>query len=259
MSLQEISLVGLSSLFTVAAPYFLYFRKKMSREKDPAKHSRSRIFKFISYNLLINSVAYIGFMVTFMSILSKPHVAIQSPYVIILSTLFLIAAAISFYGCGMYITAVIIETLTPPQFRKVPYLKRQFTVTNLFHGPVSHTLMFSGYIVAFALLCILDIVTGPSLSSIPRLFLISGALLGLSVGYAQITNGSAPFQTITGILSALALIILDRVEGWKFTESPVGIYMIGFITTFLILNLYYFTFHWKWKNIWHRSGYREYN
>lgn len=257
MSLQEISLVGLSGLSTFGAPFFLYFRKKMSREKQPSKHSRNRILKFIAYNLIFNSIAYLGFILTFLNVLTKPGLVISTP-IIVVSTLFLAASAISFYGCGIYITAVIIETLTPPEFRKIPYLKRQFVATNMFHGPVSHTIMLSGYIVAFSLLCILDLMTGTTLSSLPRLFLISGALLGLSVGYAQITNGSAPFHTITGILSVVALIILDRLEGWKFTSSPIGVYMIGFLITFLLLNLYTIMFRWKLQNLWGRSGYREY-
>ena len=129
----------------------------------------------------------------------------------------------------------------------------------MFHGPISHIIMFSGFIIAAALLSILDLMTGPTLESIPRLLLISGVIMGLSMGYAQIVNGTAPYHTITGIISAIALVILDRIEGWKFTASPMGIYMIGFTATFLILNAYYFTFHWKWINIWGRSGYGEYN
>lgn len=258
MSLQEASLVSLSSVFTLAAaPSFLYYRKRMSKDKKPENHSRRNIAKFTAFNLALNSLAYTGYMVVFLGIITKPGVTYSFP-IILVATLFLLAAAITFYGCGIYMTAVIIETLTPQQLRKVPYFKRQFTATNMFHGPISHILIFSGFLVAGALLCVLDLMTGPSLDSIPRIFLISGAILGLSMGYAQITNGSAPFHTVTGIVCVIALFVLDKIEGWKFTSSPVGVYMIGFIVTFLVLNLYFFTFHWKWKNLWHRSGYREY-
>jgi len=258
MSLEEISLVGLSGLSAFGVTFFNRFRNRMSRDKEPSKHSRNRILKFIAFNLILNAVAYIGFILTFLNVFTKPGIVITTP-IILVSALFLISSAITFYGCGIYITAVILETLTPPGFRKLPYLSRQFKVTNMFHGPISHTIMFSGYIIAFSLLCVLDLMTGPSISSIPRLFLISGALLGLSAGYAQISSGNAPFQTITGVLSVIALVILDQVEGWKFTQSPIGIYMIGFFITFLFLNVYTIVFRWKGKNIWSRSGYREYN
>jgi hypothetical protein len=258
MSLQEISLVSLSSGFAIAAPSFLYFRKKMSKEKEPSKHSRNRIIRFTAYNLILNSLAYFGFMLVFLGIISKPGVTMNLPLVFA-STCFLLASAITFYGCGIYITAVITETLTPQEFRKMPYFKRQFTVTNMFHGPISHTIIFSGFIVAGALLCILDLMTGPTIDSIPRLLLVGGGIMGLSMGYSQIINGSAPYHTVIGIVSVVGLYVLDRVEGWKFTSSPVGIFMIGFFVAFLLLNIYTIIFRWKGKNIWGRSGYREYN
>lgn len=257
MSLQELSLVALSGAFSLAAPSFLYFRRKMSKEKAPEKQSRKRILRFTAFNLILNSLAYFGIMLTFLSVITKPGV-IMTPTLTIISTFFLLAGAVTFYGCGMYITAVITETLTPQQFRKLPYFRRQFIATNMLHGPVSHTIMFSGFIVAGALLVILDMITGTPLESLPRLFLVCGALLGLSMGYAQIVNGSAPFHTITGIISVIALVILDRFNDWKFTGSPIGVYMMGFLITFLILNIYTIMFRWKWKNLWNRSGYREY-
>ena len=177
----------------------------------------------------------------------------------LISAFFLLAAGITFYGGGIYITSVVIETLTPKQAREDSLFRRQTLAINLFHGPISHIIIFSGFIISGALLAILDLYTGPTLDSLPRYILASGAILGLTMGYAQITNGTAPYQTITGIFCVVALFILDRFENWKFTSSPVGIYMIGFFITFLLLNLYYFNFRWKWKNLWSRAGYREYN
>lgn len=247
----------MSGAFALAAPTFLYYRKRMSKNSKPENYSKRRILEFTGFNMAVTSVAYFGFMLVFLGIITKPSVVFTIPLVL-LSAFFLLAAAITFYGCGIYITSVIIDTYTPRQLRKIPHLRRQTLATNMFHGPISHIIMFSGFIIAAALLSILDLMTGPTLESIPRLLLISGAIMGLSMGYAQIVNGTAPYHTITGIISVIALVILDRIEGWKFTASPMGIYMIGFTATFLILNAYYFTFHWKWKNLWGRSGYREY-
>lgn len=257
MSLQEISLLTLSGLFTVVSPTFLYYRKRMSKNSKPENYSKRRILEFTGFNMAINSVAYFSFMLVFLGIITKPGVVFTVPLVL-LSAFFLLAAAVTFYGCGMYIASVIIDIYTPRQLRKIPYLRRQAIATDIFHGPISHIIIFSGFIIAAVLLCILDLMTGPTLDSIPRLLLIGGAILGLSMGYAQIVNGTAPYQTITGIVSVIALVFLDWLQGWKFTGSPVGIYMIGFIITFLFLNIYYITFHWKFHNIWTRSGYREY-
>ena len=154
-------------------------------------------------------------------------------------------------------TAVIIDTLTPKHVRNTPHLRKQLLATHIFHGPISHIIIFSGFIVSGALLAILDLATGATTDSFPKLILFSGAILGLAMGYAQITNGTAPFQTVTGIICIVALFILDHFLNWKFSASPMGVYLIGFFVTFLLLNLYYFNFRWKWKNLWNRAGYRD--
>lgn len=258
MALQEISLVGLSGIFAIAAPPFLHFRERMSKNADPKTYSKKQVIRFTAINIFLNSFAFFGFMLIFLSIITKPDVVFTFP-LYLTSALFLLAAGITFYGCGIYMTSVIIDTLTPRDVRKTPELRKQLLATSMFHGPISHIIIFSGFIVSGALLAILDLSTGPTLDTLPRYILVSGAILGLTMGYAQITNGTAPYQTITGIICIIALFIMDKFENWKFTSSPIGIYMIGFFITFILLNLYYFNFRWKWKNLWTRSGYREYN
>lgn len=250
--------MGLSSLFAIATPPFLRFRERMSRNANPKTYTKKDVMRFTAFNIFINSFTYFGFMLIFLSILKKPNVVFTLPLYLI-SAFFLLAAGITFYGSGIYMTSVIIDTLTPKEVRKNLKLRKQLLATHLFHGPISHIIIFSGFIVSGALLTILDLSTGPTLDSLPKLILVSGAILGLFMGYAQITNGSAPYQTITGLFCVAALFILDKFENWKFTLSPLGAYMIGFFITFLLLNLYYIIFQWKWKNLWGRSGYREYN
>ena len=257
MSIQEISLVSLSGIFALAAPPFLRFRERMSKASSPETYSKVHVMQFTALNVFINSLAYFGFMLIFLTIITKPTITFNIE-LFLLSAFFLLASGITFYGCGIYMTAVIIETLKPSHARNTSSLRKQITAINLFHGPISHIIIFSGFIISGALLAVLDLTTGPTPDSLPRLVLFSGAILGLSMGYAQITNGTAPYQTVTGIISVIALFLLDKFENWRFTSSPVGIYMIGFLATFLLLNLYYFNFRWKWKNLWGRAGYRVY-
>ena len=258
MALQEISLVGLSGVFAIAAPPFLRFRERMSRNASPKTYTKKDVMRFTAFNIFINSLAYFGFMLIFLSILRKPNVVFSLPLYLV-SAFFLLAAGITFYGSGVYMTSVIIDTLTPKEVRKNPKLRKQLLATHLFHGPISHIIIFSGFIISGVLLTILDLSTGPTLDSLPKLILVSGAILGFFMGYAQITNGTAPYQTITGLFCVVALFILDKFENWKFTSSPLGAYLIGFFITFLLLNIYYIAFQWKWKNLWGRAGYREYN
>lgn len=257
MSLQEISLVGLSGVFTLAAPPFLRFRERMSKNSKPENYSKKSVVKFTAFNIFINSLAYFGFMLIFLSIITKPGIVFDLE-LYLTAAFFLLASGITFYGCGIYLTAVIIDTLTPKHLRNSPPLRKQLLATSIFHGPISHVIIFSGFIVSAALLAALDLSTGPNPVALSKLVLVSGAILGLSMGYAQITNGTAPYQTVTGIVCIVALFVLDNLENWKFTQSPMGIYMIGFFITFILLNIYYFNFRWKWKNLWSRGGYRAY-
>lgn len=257
MSIQEISLVSLSGIFALAAPPFLRFRERMSKNSKPETYSKKSVIKFTTLNIFINSLAYFGFMLIFLSIITKPGIVFDLQ-LFLTAAFFLLASGITFYGCGIYLTAVIIDTLTPIRVRNTPNLRKQLLATSLFHGPISHIIIFSGFIVSGALLAALDLSTGPTPDALPKLVLVSGAILGLSMGYAQITNGTAPYQTVTGLICVAALFLLDKIGNWKFTESPMGIYMVGFFVTFLLLNVYYFNFHWKWKNLWGRAGYRAY-
>lgn len=258
MSIQEISLVSLSGIFTLAAPSFLHFRERMSKNSKPETYSKKSVIRFTAFNVFLNSLAYFGFILIFLSIITKPGIVFNLQ-LFLTAAFFLLASGITFYGCGIYLTAVVIDTLTPKHVRNAPHLRKQLLATNLFHGAVSHVIIFSGFIVSGALLAALDLTTGPTPDALSKLVLASGAILGLSMGYAQITNGTAPYQTVTGIICVIALFLLDKFENWKFTSSPMGIYMVGFFVTFLLLNIYYFNFRWKWKNLWSRGGYRDYD
>src|SRR3990172_2097496 len=176
MALQELSLVGLSGIFAIAAPQFLRFREKMSKNSNPETYSKKQVIRFTALNIFLNSFAYFGFMLIFLSIITKPDVVFTFP-LYLTSAFFLLAAGVTFYGCGIYLTSVIIDTLTPKEARKTPELRKQLLATTMFHGPISHIIIFSGFIVSGALLAMLDLSTGPTLDTLPRYILVSGAIL----------------------------------------------------------------------------------
>src|SRR3989344_4921864 len=142
MSLQEISLLSLSGIFTLAAPPFLRFRERMS-QSSPETYSKKHVRNFTVFNVFLNSLAYLGFMLIFLSIITKPGLVFNLE-IFLLSAFFLLAAGITFYGCGIYMTAVIVETLTPKFARNTSALRKQLVAIDMFHGPISHIIIFSG-------------------------------------------------------------------------------------------------------------------
>ena len=123
--------------------------------------------------------------------------------------------------------AVILEAFTLPKLRKQPAFQTQFIATYLFHGPISHFFIYSGYIFAFFLLALIEFVSPFQLSvHIPI------ALLGLPIGviyaFAQIYNKTYRYQMITSFFSFLAYLFSVTVISQTLYASTLGVYFLGF-------------------------------
>jgi len=228
----------------------------MSTNPNPQNFSRKRLFKLLFISIFVNTAIYIIFMLIFFSILARNNF-ILSPLLIILSAIFATAGGVTYFGSGMYITSIIMETFTLPELRKHPSFKTQFVINNLFHGPISHIFIYSSLIIGLTILAIMDLVFKPSsVVPIPDIIAVAGILLGFTFAVAQVKNGTAPYQGVTGALCLLIFLILGKIENWQFGSSAVGIYLLGFLVTFLSVTLISILFIWKNRNIWGRSGYR---
>lgn len=279
MSTSEILLLGIPIILLVTIPIYSIIRERMTgsgpirfirawmagKKVDikstlwmPAKKdfSRKRVFKLTFANLLLNTVA---------TALSFALLLETTPLTLSLTTgqislilLLFFTICLTYYGNGIYVTSVVIEAYTLLEIRKLSAFKTQFVGTHLFHGPISHIFIYSGWIVVFLLLALLDL-SGSKLTPIVSgmVFLAAATISGGAYGLAQIINGTAFFQVITGLI---ALIIFCGEMIWRpvnLWEHPIALYFLILIFTFnATLIIYSSIMRSKIGKIdWDRSGY----
>lgn len=140
----------------LGVPSYIYFRNSMTNQsKSEADFSRRRVVKLTTINLFLNSLAMFYFLYVFYSISREIYVYNYFQTLTILVAIF--AIFLTFYGNGMYITSIVLEAYTLPQIRHLPQFKTQFLATHLFHGPISHILIYSGWLIFFLCMAVLDL------------------------------------------------------------------------------------------------------
>lgn len=255
MLLEEIFLLLLPAAVVFCVPMYILFRERMVRRRVET-FSRKRVVKLTSVNFFLNIVASFYFLTIFFLIIGRY-------YNFGFSNLFLTAMLISticltFYGNGIYITSIVLEAFTLPQLRFNKQYKTQFIATHLFHGPISHVFIYSGWIFVLLIVSLIDLTNLPIVSSANwQLMLAAGGLLGIFYAIAQIYNGTVPYQFITGVFSLVVFTIMALLLDVNVTNYGISSYFIGFITSFLITLTCYFVFQTtKGENVdWDRSGY----
>lgn len=232
MDFSTFILLGLSVGVSVGAPLYILFRDKMGKRlAQVSNYSRRRVFKLTVINLTLNILVgsiLIGMFLNLL-MLSKAFGFFQ----IVCSLLFFISAGATFYGNGIYITSIVLEAYTLPQIQRVKEFKTQFIATHLFHGPISHVLIYSGWPVAMFFLALLEHL---SLTGFlyPKYLLIVGAMTtAVAYSIGQIYNHTAPYQMITNTI--LGIVLFTRFLSIQIL-GPIYIYSMVFtITSGLVL------------------------
>lgn len=258
MSFLETAIIFQSAITAFSAIPFFYFRNKMAKSPNPENFSEKRLLKITIINLILNSVIAATFLFIFAG-LELPLTRLTDPKLLALSIAFLFTISLTYYGNGIYIASVVIETFTRPELRKNRFFKTEFLATNSFHGPISHILVFSGYIVTLAILCIIDLQLNREITFNIWVVITAGIALGLAFTYSQIQNGTAPFQVFSTIAALIVIVFYALANHLPIEKSVTSIYFVAFSTSFLFLGATWALFGWKRINVWKRWGYRELN
>lgn len=253
MFIYEQLIFLLTFLIAIGTPTYIYHRKKMVKAKSLQKFSKKRVFKVTLINLSINVAMYIFFLIMLLTILFKtPH---TSRLIIMVAMSSLVVLGLSFYGSGIYVASITHKAFTLPELKNLESYKTQHIATHIFHGPISHVLMFSGYTIAFFLLSILDIFTGRGSLGIAPYIFGCGAVLGWFFGMSQIFNGSIPYQFLTSVATFMILLMYAQKTHHSIFRYSVATYFIGFSISFLLTALFYYFYRGRYKdNIWDLSG-----
>jgi hypothetical protein len=244
MYLHEILLFIITFLVVFLTPAYIHFRNNMVKEVKPKAFTRKRIIKVTLINmLLILGVNSLSQLLLFSMIFIKPDGFVNSS-VFFLTGLFFLVSGFTFYGSGIYISSIMMESYTRPSVMKSHSFKTQFIATHLFHGPISHVLIYSGLIINYFILSTIDFATGSTPIISKLLLSIAGIILGGFYSMAQVYNRTIMYQFITALLSLGAYYIVIIVNEINITDFSFGIFYSTFLLSFIISGIFYLI-HYK--------------
>lgn len=227
----------------VGVPVYLNFRERMvTNQKDIKKHSKRRVIKLTFINFGLNLVIALFFSTFMLLMLRKVGFVLNNTLMVLVISYFVIIW-LTFYGNGIYITSIILEDFTLPQLKSIKAYGTQFIATQPFHGPISHTLIYSGWILVFLILSILNIYLPYTMqANRPIYILIAGGILGIFYAVGQIYNGTAIYHFFTALFSSVVIIKLLLVNDVGINTIPITSYFIGFLASFVSVLAVYLLF-----------------
>ncbi|MEK9200517.1 MAG: hypothetical protein AAB909_00925 [Patescibacteria group bacterium] len=135
----------------------------------------------------------------------------------------------------------MLEAYTLPHLKTLKEFHTQFVATHLFHGPISHVLIYSGWPTSLFLLTILNRHSFfPELQPLLVIVLgIGASIAGFGYAVAQIYNRTAPYQIIT-IFTGLTIFSLLNFPLYQLAfTNYMNIYFFSFSSSaFLLLSVY---------------------
>jgi hypothetical protein len=257
----ETLLTFITLVFLIGTPIYILLREKMVKTKKPlwSYKTTARVIKLTFIILLLMFMVSSFYIALFLSILLRaPELTFTH---ILFGIMFLFMICISFFGSGIYITSIILEDFTLPQLRHIKEFKTQFIATHLFHGPISHLMIYFSMLLGLLVLAVLDIFTplqnSTTYSSL--VLIIMGSFFGLFYSIWQIYNGTAPHHFVPLLLSLTVFLTVYTINSeLGFEHLPMAAYFTGFCTSALMaITVYVLTVQTvKGKPInWDGSGY----
>lgn len=244
-------------LLAFGIPIYAVARRQMKREsKGKTKYSRARVIKITAFNLFLNTL--IAAYSSLLLFTATNRLISFDPVGLILISLFLFSVSLTYYGNGIYATSVVSEAYTHPDLKKIPHFHTQFIATHLFHGPISHIMIYSGWLFAFLFLALFDMLCSTPLEGAPASSLvIVGGITGALYALSQMYNGTAPFQFISGLFSIAIFSFILLTGEISLFLFPIATYFFSFNAAFNII-LFFYVFADKRDDgdiNWDRSGY----
>lgn len=238
MSLTEIILLGLTLTFFIGVPLYLGIRGRMTRQRfTHSNYSKKRVIKLTILNILMMFVMLFLCLGLYISIISQIN-TLEVEY-IIYSILLVIIIGLTFYGEGIYITSIVLEAYTIPELTKSEFFKTQLLALKLFHHPISHTLVFSGFMFVLLILAILESSISYKGPENLKTLLFAGGLGGIVFSFAQIRSSTAIFNLPASLICFILLLLNFQVRHQTLNHLTIGSYYLMFLAVFNLTTLSY--------------------
>lgn len=245
MTVDFLMLVSLTFTAVLGVPFYIYFREKMLQGKrNNHSYGRKRLIKLVLINIFLIVCTTVQFLGILIGILLRNKNYDMHTWFLV--SLFIFSIFIVFYGAGMYTTSIGIETHTKSSLRKHKSFLTQFSATQLFHRPLSHTLVYGGYVIALFILSLLDFTIPNKINTFDTYTLIGlGATTGAFFTVGQIYSRAYLYQFIVVILCTSILSILITVFKINFTNFSI----LPFFFSYCIVYTVAITFYIVHKNL----------
>lgn len=235
----EILLTVFTISFLFGVPIYTLFRKRMTRKVRTRKVVRNEIWRVTILILFLTiSVACIFFLLLF-SIYSRDKSVLDTNIILVLAFIICVLAAL--FGAGIYVTSIVLEYYTIDGLRDEKEFNTQFYATHLFHGPVSHLLIYQGMLWSVFFLSLIDILhSGDNLLILsPYLLVFMGIVAGVLFCVSQITNGTEPYHIVPIFLAFVFYVFIIIILQLSLENAPLGLFFAGMITSSVVFFVIY--------------------
>lgn len=232
MNAQEIAVYVLTLGEIIGVPTYIMLRNSMEKNnsKPTVTYSKRRIIRLLLVNFVLNSLGAL------LSLFMLTHLANMDFFQSIEGILFFLiyagALLCTYYGNGMYIASITIEAYF--MHSKPDLHSNGFKALKHFHGPISHLIIHTSWLVVILGLASLDGLAGvqENVNWIP--LVIAGSCVGMGHALAQFYSKTAKYQFITGFLCLVSFFMIFQSMDFSVRETIYGSFFAGAIITYCL-------------------------
>lgn len=229
----NILLIATLSLYIIT-PLYTSIRGKIQRnyvdQDQPIKfYSRKRILRLVLMNMAIVLMTLLLVMTVVNTL--KAQTGSDTWHSSELQVLWLIflACCVVCYGSGAYIASIVSEEYTLNKLEKMQEFKVLNLPVKLFHGPISHIMIFSGGLVILWLLALLEIALELKTESplVTVQYFICGVAFGVMYAIAQIRNLTWKDQLAWMGFISLIFVVTTATSAIDIYGKPILMFNLG--------------------------------
>ncbi len=237
MNPQELAVYILTIAEITGVPAYIMLRNSMEKNnaKPTVTYSKRRIVRLLLVNFVLNSLGALWSLFMLMNLDSMNF--FQSVEGMLFFLIYAGALLCTYYGNGMYIASITIEAYF--WHSKPDPHSNGFKALKHFHGPISHLIIHTGWLVVLLGLASLDGLAGlrENLNWIP--LTIAGVCAGAGHAASQFYSKTAKYQFITGFLCLVSFFMIFQSMDFSVRKTIYGSFFAGAIITYcLILGLW---------------------
>lgn len=227
------SFIVLTLVYSVGFPFYNRYRSKM-KAKVTQKFSTIKIFKHVAINQVLNLFIL---LFLFSNLEWMLRGSLDHGTNVLFLILFITSISTASFGSGMYVTSIIIDSYTLPRLRKYVEFKVQFIAEHLFHGVLSHSLVYCSYISSFLFLSLYEISIPLRLSDSNNLLLFAGMVFGFAFAVSQIQIDTHLYPFMAAVIACIIMAIVVKGFQINVLDFRFSSYYLGFLTGEILTNI----------------------